>query len=100
MKSEQASKETMRMPTHQNIGEGSMFGEVIDTGTQAIRRGIGHGTLEETSGSFRETHFGYGASRNIAHRRDGLKWESERGIVLLKPGNSVWREGPLLQKRF
>src|SRR5215472_1216060 len=44
--SEQASKVTMRMPTHRSIGEGCVSGEAIDMWTRLIRRGSGHGTSE------------------------------------------------------
>jgi hypothetical protein len=46
VKSEQASKVMMRMPTRLNNGEGSTSGEDIDERTHSIRRGNGHGTLE------------------------------------------------------
>jgi hypothetical protein len=46
VKSEQASKVMMRMPTRLHNGEGHVDGEEIDTCTHSIRRGSGHGTLE------------------------------------------------------
>jgi hypothetical protein len=46
VKSEQAAKVMMRMPTRLNNGEGRVEGEAIDTCTHSIRRGSGHGTLE------------------------------------------------------
>ena len=50
MKSEQASKVTMRMPTLRPFGEGSTCGEAIDARTHAIRRGSGHGMSERWFG--------------------------------------------------
>jgi hypothetical protein len=46
VKSEQASKVKMRMPTRLRYGEGRVDREAIDTGTCLIRRGSGLGTLE------------------------------------------------------
>ena len=46
VKSEQASKATMRMPTLRPFGEGSTSGEEIDRCTRLIRRGSGHSTSE------------------------------------------------------
>ena len=50
VKSEQASKVLMRMPTLRSFGEGRARGEAIDTRTHAIRRGSGHGTSERWFG--------------------------------------------------
>jgi hypothetical protein len=46
VKSEQASKGKMRMPTRPQNGEGDTDGEAIDARNHSIRRGIGRGTLE------------------------------------------------------
>jgi hypothetical protein len=46
VKSEQASKESMRMPTRLLPGEGRANREAIDASTCSVRRGTGHGTLE------------------------------------------------------
>ena len=43
VKPEQASKVLMRMPTLRSFGRGRTCGQ-IDTRTDAIRRGSGHGT--------------------------------------------------------
>jgi hypothetical protein len=40
----------MRMLTIRPKWEGCMSGEVIDTRTRSIRRGIGHGTSEQWFG--------------------------------------------------
>lgn len=45
VKFEQASKESMQMPTRLLLGEGRVDREVIDTCTCLICRGIGHSTL-------------------------------------------------------
>jgi len=45
VKFEQASKESMQMPTRLLLGEGRVGREEIDMRTCPICRGIGHGTL-------------------------------------------------------
>jgi hypothetical protein len=46
VKFEQASKESMQMPTRLLLGEGRVDREAIDARTCLICRGIGHSTLE------------------------------------------------------
>jgi hypothetical protein len=46
MKFEQASKESMQMPTRLLLGEGRADREAIDERTCLVCRGIGHSTLE------------------------------------------------------
>jgi hypothetical protein len=46
VKFEQASKESMQMPTRLLLGEGRAGREEIDKRTCLVCRGIGHGTLE------------------------------------------------------
>ena len=46
VKSEQASKESMQMPTRLLPGEGRANREAIDISTCLVCRGMGHGTLE------------------------------------------------------
>jgi len=45
MKFEQASKESMQMPTRLFLGEGRADREAIDERTCLVCRGIGHSTL-------------------------------------------------------
>ena len=50
VKSEQASKATMRMATLRPFGEGSTSGDEIEMRTCSIRRGSGHGAPERWFG--------------------------------------------------
>ena len=86
------------MPTRHGDGEGSTRREAIDMGAGAIRRGIGRSTSEERDGSSGETHFGRGVSLNAIVKDDGLKRESERGIVASRPGNSGGAKAPYFRR--
>jgi hypothetical protein len=83
----------MRMPTRLRNGEGRTDGEAVDTGTRPIRRGIGHGTLEGWCRQ-RERPVMARVAASTSLQGGGLGRESDRVIVLLKPGNSGGGKDP------
>ena len=94
---EQASKVKMRTPTHSALGEGrSATVDQPSRETGAVRRGSGsstHGRYLKQHGRPAEAR-GSGPQRDIWARR---RRESERFIVLMKPGNAGGGKGPCFQ---
>ena len=96
MKPEQASKVAMRKPTRLCNGEGrAERGSEPVHAPDLFRRGSGHSTLARQCGLSGEARTG-GVCHPERHSRWRLDRASDRFVVPLRPGNSiydkVWRE--------
>jgi hypothetical protein len=74
------------------------MGKEIDTSTHTIRRGSGHGTSQKVMRATWETPLGWSGSSIAAAMR--TRWESERVVVLEKPGNAGGGKDPCFRRAF
>ena len=98
MKPEQASKVTMRMPTLLPFGEGS--NERGKQSTRAPARSAGVVGMARRKGGAGNVGDPLGWSLGSIAAAMRTRWESERVIVLPKPGNAGGGKDPCFRRAF